>query len=49
MKTCAGFLVAALAVPVVGVIGWKIWPRNNELMEEARRQAGTPLGAGPHW
>jgi len=49
MKAWVGLLIVALAVPVVGVVGWKVWRRQNELMEEARRQAGTPRGIVPHW
>jgi len=49
MKAWVGLLIAALAVPVVGVVGWRMWHHNNELMEEARRQAGRPRGVVPHW
>jgi len=39
-------LTALLAVPVIGVVGWKIWHRRNEIMD-ARRRAAVPPPRNP--
>jgi Flp pilus assembly protein CpaB len=35
-------LSALLAVPLVGVVAWKIWHRRNKMMDAGRRAAVSP-------
>jgi hypothetical protein len=42
-------LSTVLALPLVCVFAWKRWHRRNEVLEEARRRAGSPRGVVPVW